>query len=161
MIVVSNTQILNTELVSYNCAGKIDCAFHKCPQTHNAYTSRGNDRNRAISRTTLHIPFNFIRDLGEMWRKYIDARIRGSFINIVAVISLSRLARLRPLIFKCQPGSAGWHVLAPRNIICHPPCRRTPFAAVSIVYSREEDTRLGRLGKGRFFHRESPYSGAA
>lgn len=64
-----------------------------------------------------------------MWRKYIGARIRGSFINIVAVISLSRLMRIPdPWIFKCQPGSTGSdNVLAPRNIICHPiaaPLRR-------------------------------------
>lgn len=42
-----------------------------------------------------------------MWRKYIDARIRGSFINIVAVISLSRLAWLRPLDIQMSTGISG------------------------------------------------------
>lgn len=50
-----------------------------------------------------------------------------------------------PWIFKCQPGSAGSdNVLAPRNIICHPPHRRVPPSsspslspATSIVDSQE------------------------
>lgn len=97
--------ILNAGLVSR--VRKIDLVFHKRPQTHNTHTRHGNDRSQAISRTTLHIPFNFIRGLGELRRKYIGARIRGSFINIVMVISLSRLARLRPLDIQMSAGISG------------------------------------------------------
>lgn len=50
----------------------------------------------------FHIPFNFIRG-----RKYIGARIRGSLINIVTVISLSPFARLRPLDIQMSAGISG------------------------------------------------------
>lgn len=88
---------------------------------------------------------------------YIGARIRGSFINIVAVISLSRLMRIPdPWIFKCQPGSAGSdNVLAPRNIICHPIAAHpsVAVAATSIVDSQEgRNTRQAFPGEGRSLH---------
>jgi len=85
----------------------------------------------AISRTTLHIPFNFIRSPGEPRRKYIGARIRGSFINIVAVISLSCLVRLRPPDIQMSAGisgltrfSASKYYLPPRRRALPSPQRR-------------------------------------
>jgi hypothetical protein len=102
----SSSGILNTWLRE---SRRIDRAFQRNARkliTRDTL-GRGNDQAGAISRTTLHIPFNFILGPGEPRRKYIGARIRGSFINIVAVISLSCLVRLRPPDIQMSAGISG------------------------------------------------------
>jgi len=103
-------------------------------------------RAGAISRTTLHIPFNFIRSPGEPRRKYIGARIRGSFINIVAVISLSCLVRLRPPDIQMSAGISGLTRFSASKYYLPPRRRR------SVVHRRfaqeERNTRRALAPRG-------------
>jgi len=144
--------------LKYSWVKKIDLTFHKRPQTHNTHTRRGNDHSRAISRTTLHIPFNFIRGLGELRRKYIGSYPRKLYKYCHGDICRA-LHDSDPWIFKCQPGSAGWQRFSASKYYFPPRCCAP---STSIVDSQEgRNTRRGRSGEGRSLHRVSLYSGAA
>lgn len=107
-----------------SCVRKIDLAFHKRPQTRNTHTRRRNDHSRAISRTTLHIPFNFIRGLGELRRKYIGSYPRKLYKYCHGDISVAPCVTPTPGYSNVSRDQRADNVLAPRNIIFHPVAAR-------------------------------------